>query len=117
MTSAAHPASRIQRGRKITGMSAVLLPIDGTGAIDWDSFRRLLERTVDAGLVPAVNMDTGYVQLLGADERLAVLDATQAVAGDGFVAGAHVADAPGDAWDRDATVRAMEPIEARGGLP
>ena len=117
MTSQAHPSSLLRRGRKITGMSAVLLPIDAGGGIDWTSFTGLLERTVDAGLVPAVNMDTGYVQLLDEAERLAVLDATRAVAGADFVAGAHVADGPGDAWDRDATARAMEPIEARGGLP
>ena len=113
----AHPAELLRRGRTITGMSAVLLPIDASGGIDWASFTGLLERTVVAGLVPAVNMDTGYVQLLDDGERLAVLDATKAVAGSGFVAGAHVADAPGDVWDRDATVRAMEPIESRGGLP
>ncbi len=117
MTGHAHPATLLRRGRPITGMSAVLLPFDSTGGIDWPSFEALLERTVAAGLVPAVNMDTGYVQLLGESERLAVLDATRAVAGAGFVAGAHVADAPGEAWDRDATVRAMAPIEERGGLP
>ncbi len=117
MTSQAHPSSLLRRGRKITGMSAVLLPIDAGGGIDWTSFTGLLERTVDAGLVPAVNMDTGYVQLLDEAERLAVLDATRAVAGADFVAGAHVVDEPGDAWDRDATARAMEPIETRGGLP
>ena len=117
MTTEAHPGKLLRRGRKITGMSAVLLPIDAGGGIDWRSFERLLERTVASGLVPAVNMDTGYVQLLDEAERLAVLDATRAIAGGDFVAGAHVADAPGDAWDRDATVRAMEPVEARGGLP
>jgi dihydrodipicolinate synthase/N-acetylneuraminate lyase len=117
MTRDAHPATLLRRGRTITGMSAVLLPIEAGGRIDWPSFEALLERTVEAGLVPAVNMDTGYVQLLDEGERLAVLDATRAVAGESFVAGAHVADAPGEAWDRDATVRAMEPIETRGGLP
>ena len=112
-----HPANLLRRGRTITGMSAVLLPIDASGGIDWASFRGLLERTVAAGLVPAVNMDTGYVQLLDESERIAVLDATQEVAGADFVAGAHVADDAGAAWDRDATVRAMAPIEERGGLP
>ncbi len=112
-----HPIDRIRRGRTIRGMSAVLLPMTPAGEIDWPSFRGLLERTVEAGLTPAVNMDTGYVQLLRAEERGAVLDATREVAGADFVAGAQVADAPGAAWDRDATVREMLAIESRGGIP
>ena len=117
MQAETHPADRIRRGREIQGMSAVLLPLDAGGGIDWVSFRGLLERTAAAGLVPAVNMDTGYVQLLEPAERLAVLETTREVVGSGFVAGALVADAPGDAWDVGATLAAMEPIEARGGLP
>ena len=117
MTTDEHPAARVQRGREIQGMSAVLLPIDSGRGIDWTSFRHLLERTAAAGLVPAVNMDTGYVQLLDDAERVAVLDVTREVVGSEFVAGAHVADAKGDAGDLGATVRAMAPIEERGGLP
>lgn len=112
-----HPAERIRRRRKIRGMSAVLLPMTPSGEVDWASFRALLEGTVAAGLVPAVNMDTGYVQLLDDATRGAVLDATRAVVAGEFLAGAHVADAEGDAWNRDATVRAMESIQARGGTP
>ncbi|MBW2267318.1 MAG: dihydrodipicolinate synthase family protein [Deltaproteobacteria bacterium] len=115
--SDAHPSARVRRGRKIRGMSAVLLPMTSTGEIDWMSYRELLACTVAVGLVPAVNMDTGYVQLLDADTRCRVLDTAKAVVGADFVAGAHVADAPGDAWDHDATVRAMEEIEGRGGTP
>ena len=113
----AHPAERIRRRRRIRGMSAVLLPMSDAGDVDWASFRSLLARTVDAGLVPAVNMDTGYVQLLADATRERVLDTTQEVVGTSFVAGAHVADAPGDAWDRDATLRAMDAIASRGGTP
>lgn len=112
-----HPAARVRRARSIQGMSAVLLPMQPSGEVDWPSFRGLLARTVAAGLVPAVNMDTGYVQLLEEATREQVLDTAHEVAGANFVAGAHVADAPGDAWDRDATVRAMERIHARGGTP
>jgi len=115
--SHAHPVEMIRRGRKIRGMSAVLLPMTSAGEVDWVSFRSLLERTVAAGLEPAVNMDTGFVQLLDTDQRADVLDLTRSVVGGEFVAGAHVADAPGDAWDREATVRAMEAIEERGGIP
>jgi hypothetical protein len=62
-------------------------------------------------------MDTGYVQLLDEADRLRALDTARAVAGDGFVAGAHVADAAGDAWNGDAYRRALEAIESRGGTP
>ena len=57
------------RRRPILGMSAVLLPFTADGAVDWHGFESLVARTVAAGLVPAVNMDTGYVQLLDADTR------------------------------------------------
>jgi len=112
-----HPTELIRRRRKISGMSAVLLPMNEVGEIDWSSFRGLLERTVGAGLVPAVNMDTGYVQLLSESAREQVLDTTKSVVGEEFVAGAHVGDHEGDSWDRDATVREMERIESRGGTP
>ena len=97
-------------------MSAVLLPYRD-GEIDWLAFERHLGRTVDAGLVPAVNMDTGFVQLLTADERLAVLDRVQAMGVRGFVAGAVVDDTPGAAFDRAGYVRALEAIQQRGGTP
>ena len=45
-------------GRKITGMSAILLPFTEGGRIDWESFEQHIERTAQAGLTPAVNMDT-----------------------------------------------------------
>ena len=54
-----HPSELIRRRRKIAGMSAVLLPMTELGEIDWSSFRGLLERTVRAGLVPAVRV--GYL--------------------------------------------------------
>ena len=56
--------ARLRPRRRIRGMSAVLLPFEAGGGIDWRSFRAHVARTAEAGLVPAVNMDTGYVQLL-----------------------------------------------------
>ena len=112
-----HPNALIKRRRTIRGMSAVLLPMTQTGEIDWVSFRSLLERTAAVGLLPAVNMDTGYVQLLDEAARVRVLSVTRSVVGDSFVAGAHVADVQGSAWDRDATARAMSTIEEYGGIP
>lgn len=95
-------------------MSAVLLPYTSTGAIDWVAFEAHIARTRDAGLVPAVNMDTGYVQLLSSEERARVLDVA---AGDVFVAGAFVADEPGSAFDLGAYATAASAVEAKGGTP
>ena len=53
-------------------MAAVLVPFAGA-AVDWVGFEALLGRTADAGLVPAVNMDTGYVNLLDEATRLEVI--------------------------------------------
>ena len=80
--SVPHPSARVRPGRRIQGMSAVLLPFEPGGAIDWAAYRGLLERTRDAGLVPAVNMDTGYVQLLDDATREKVLDTAREIARD-----------------------------------
>jgi dihydrodipicolinate synthase/N-acetylneuraminate lyase len=103
-------------GRRITGMSAVLVPHSDDGAIDWAATEAHVARTVRAGLVPAVNMDTGYVQLLDDADRVRALDLAAATGGD-FVAGAFVADRAGDPFDLDAYLRACEAIAARGGTP
>ena len=103
--------------RRITGMSAILLPFDGAGAIDWAAFEAHVERTLDAGLTPAVNMDTGYVQLLDSTTITEVLDRTAALTGGKFVAGAYVADGPGDRHDDAALARAATAIRDRGGDP
>ena len=50
----------VVEGRTIRGASAVLLPMaDGTTP-DWDALAAHVGRTIEAGLVPAVNMDTGF---------------------------------------------------------
>lgn len=55
----------LRPGRTILGMSAVLLPFTDAGEVDWPAFELLLTRTVEVGITPAVNMDTGgTVQLL-----------------------------------------------------
>lgn len=112
------PSSLLQPRRHIDGISAVLLPFDEAGEIDWDSFRSLLVRTVDAGLTVAVNMDTGYVNLLTDAEKAAVLDLTSEVLGGAwFVAGAYLGDEPGDPFDPGAYQRETERIESAGGTP
>jgi dihydrodipicolinate synthase/N-acetylneuraminate lyase len=76
------------RPRRITGMSAVLLPFAEAGVVDWVAFEGHVERTARAGLLPAVNMDTGYAHLLDATTKAEVLRRTAALVGDRFVAGA-----------------------------
>ena len=118
MAQALDPLAMIVPLRKITGMSAILLPFEPGGAIDWPAFRSHVLRTAAAGLVPAVNMDTGYVNLLDDGTRLEVLDAAaEALKGGPFVAGAFVADTPGSQFDRDAYLKRIEPIQERGGTP
>lgn len=117
-TGTIDPVAMIRPRRRIDGVSALLLPFTLAGDIDWPAFRSHLERTADAGLAPAVNMDTGFVNLLDEDQRRAVLAQTRAVlAGQPFVGGAFVADRPGDRWDRDATLHATEEVRAHGGVP
>lgn len=77
--------------RRVHGISAVLLPYEPGGSIDWAAFARHLVRTRAAGLDVAVNMDTGFGDLLTEAEREAVLDTTRRVLGAGvpFYAGAY----------------------------
>jgi dihydrodipicolinate synthase/N-acetylneuraminate lyase len=88
---------RIQPGRKIEGISAVLLPFNENGRIDFAGFESGLNRTWNAGLTPAVNMDTGYANLLTIEQRRVVIDVThRAAQGKTFVAGALVEGQKGD---------------------
>lgn len=108
---------QVSPGRTITGMSAILLPHLDPTTVDWASLDAHIARTQEAGLTPAVNMDTGYVQLLDADTRGRVLNRAAAVTGGAFVAGAFVADEPGAAFNLDAYCLATEEIFAAGGIP
>lgn len=98
-------------------MSAILLPLID-GEVDWESFQGHVQRTAAAGLVPAVNMDTGYAHLIDEQTRMRVLEETRAVcAGRMFVAGAFVGDQPGAAFDFDAYARQIESICSQDGVP
>ena len=108
---------RLRPRRRIEGISAVLVPYRSDGQIDWVAVEAHVLRTVEAGLTPAVNMDTGYVQLLDPADVVRVLDLTADVTGGRFVAGAFVADEPGATFDRAATVAAATAVRARGGTP
>lgn len=98
-------------------MSAVLVPYTAAGGIDWAGVEAHIARTRAAGLTPAVNMDTGYVQLLDPADRERVLDLAQQVTGGDFVAGAFVADEPGTRLDLDAYRKESDAIARRGGTP
>lgn len=112
------PTAMIRPHRKITGISAILLPFKDNGDIDWPALANHARRTAQAGLTPAVNMDTGFANLITEAERQKVLRATRcALDGGAFVAGAFVADCPGDAFDADAYFRQVESIQSQGGTP
>ena len=111
-----HPDARVRPRRTITGMSAVLLPHTAGGAVDWDGLAAHVARTAGAGLTPAVNMDTGFVQVLDEATRDRVLEVAAANS-DGFVAGAHLDDRAGDRFDLEGYRRQIDRIVARGGLP
>ena len=98
-------------------MAAVLLPFSASGEIDWSSTEALIARTLESGLIPAVNMDTGYVQMLDEPSKHRVLDIAAEVTSGNFVAGAFVADTEGDSLNLDAYLAAATEIARRGGTP
>ncbi len=113
-----NPIAQLRPGRTITGLSAILLPFTSDGAIDWPGFTAHVQRTATAGLTPAVNMDTGYVNLLDGATKRQVLERTRAALGNGpFVAGAFLLDQPGARFDRDGYLREIEMITRLGGTP
>ncbi len=108
----------LRPGRQITGMSAILLPFAADGSVDWTGFDNHVSRTIDAGLVPAVNMDTGYANLIDDATRAEVLERTQSIAaGKPFLAGAFVGDQPGAAFDFEQYQRAIDQIQLAAGTP
>ena len=113
-----NPVNMIRPKRQITGISAILLPFHDNFEIDWIGLAGQIRRTAEAGLTPAVNMDTGYANLISESERRHVLELAYEVLLDcAFVAGAFVSDNPGDAFNRDAYLRQIESIQGCGGTP
>lgn len=104
--------------RKITGMSAILLPMLTNREVDWQGFRDHVLRTLQAGLIPAVNMDTGYANLIDESTRLSVLRETQSLcSGKQFVAGAMVLDRAGAEFNADAYRQQIDSIQQHQGVP
>jgi dihydrodipicolinate synthase/N-acetylneuraminate lyase len=87
-----------QPRRKVQGIAAALLPYESNGRIAVDAFQKQLISTRQAGLMNAVNMDTGYVNYLSDVEKLNVLDWTRQALGPGvpFIAGAYIENQSGD---------------------
>ncbi|HEY2785424.1 MAG TPA: dihydrodipicolinate synthase family protein [Fimbriiglobus sp.] len=118
MAPSPDPIAMLRPRREIAGLSAILLPFLDSGEIDWPGFTAHVARTAAAGLTPAVNMDTGFVNLLTAEEKLKVLDLTEStLGGRPFVAGTFVADKPGAKFNRDEYIKAAAPIVSSGGTP
>src|SRR5690349_13343188 len=85
-------------GRKVQGIAAALLPYTSDGRVAVEAFQKHLLATHRAGLMNAVNMDTGYVNYLSDAEKQEVLGWTRAALGQNvaFVAGAYIENLAGD---------------------
>lgn len=112
------PIAMLKPRRRIEGISAILLPFQANGEVDWEGFAAHVRRTLIAGLSPAVNMDTGYGNLIDDTIRRRALQVTQQeCGGHKFVAGAFVLDQPDAAFDLDAYALQMDMIQQHGGTP
>ena len=112
------PVAMIRPRRRIEGFSAILLPFLTNGEVDWPGFAAHVRRTVQAGLGPAVNMDTGFANFIDDATRRRALEITRAeCAGRSYVAGAFVGDEPGAAFDFETYARQLEMIQQHAGTP
>lgn len=110
------PFPNLCLGRQPHAISAAYLPWRPVGRIDHDSYVSVLERTWACGLTPAVNMDTGFANVLNFKEREEILRfAAQVAAGRPFIAGAFVQDLGGDCIEHYRSQ--MRLIESLGGTP
>ena len=109
--------SRRQFGRKVKGIAAALLPFRSKGRIAVEAFQRHLAATHSAGLMNAVNMDTGYVNYLSEDHKREVLQWTREALGKdvSFVAGAYIENLDGHVVTLYR--RQIDSITAVGGIP
>jgi 4-hydroxy-tetrahydrodipicolinate synthase len=108
---------RQQLGRKVQGIAAALLPFTADGRIAVEAFQNHLLATRRAGLVNAVNMDTGYVNYLSETERAEVLRWTREALGKDaqFVGGAYIEGQAGDIIELYR--KQMDAIVSFGGIP
>ena len=103
--------------RKVQGIAAALLPFEPDGRVAVKAFQSHLVATHRAGLMNAVNMDTGYVNHLSEAEKQDVLRWTRDALGKDvpFVAGAYIEDEPGDTVELYR--KQMDVIVGHGAIP
>jgi dihydrodipicolinate synthase/N-acetylneuraminate lyase len=103
--------------REVQGIAAALLPYEADGRVAVAAFQRHLVATHRAGLMNAVNMDTGYVNYLSDAEKLEVLGWTREALGKDvpFVAGAYIEGRDGDVVSLYR--KEMDAIAKMGGVP
>src|SRR5437879_7278161 len=108
---------RQQLGRKVQGIAAALLPFEADGRIAVEAFQNRLRATRRAGLMNAVNMDTGYVNYLSEVEKLEVLRWTREALGKDapFVGGAYIEGQNGNIVELYR--KQMDVILGHGGIP
>src|SRR5438128_4734274 len=110
-------AQRRRFGRQVQGIAAALLPYESDGRVAVEAFQQHLVATQRAGLMNAVNMDTGYVNYLTESQKQYVLRWTRDALGQevAFVAGAYIEGLDGDIVSLYR--RQMDLISAVGGIP
>ena len=110
-------ARRRQPGRKVQGIAAALLPFETDGRVAVHAFQDHLRATQRAGLLNAVNMDTGYVNLLSEEEKCDVLRWTREALGkeSQFVAGVYIEGLVGDIVSLYR--KQMDAVIVHGGIP
>ncbi len=103
--------------RKVQGIAAALLPFESDGRVAVKAFQSHLVATHRAGLMNAVNMDTGYVNYLNEAEKEDVLRWTRDALGKDvpFVAGAYIEGEPGDTVELYR--KQMDVIVGHGAIP
>src|SRR5882757_3408793 len=108
---------RQQLGRKVQGIAAALLPFEADGRMAVEAFQNHLRATHRAGLMNAVNMDTGYVNYLSEAEKLDVLRWTREALGKDapFVGGSYIEGQNGDIVELYR--KQMDVIFGHGGIP
>jgi 4-hydroxy-tetrahydrodipicolinate synthase len=108
---------QVKPRRKITGIAAALLPFEENGSVAVEAFQDHLLRTHSAGLINAVNMDTGYINYLSEQEQQQVLQwAREALPRNTkFVAGAYIEALEGDVVSLYR--RRIDQIVEYGGTP
>jgi dihydrodipicolinate synthase/N-acetylneuraminate lyase len=109
--------SRRKFGRKVQGIAAALLPFKSNGRIAVEAFQQHLAAAHSAGLMNAVNMDTGYVNYLSENQKREVLQWTREALGKNvsFVAGAYIENLDGDVVTLYR--RQIDSITAVDGIP